>query len=283
MEYKAYNGGKRYKVYNGDTLYVLNMYKPLLACSVETGGDITLWNGDILHINEKMGVFDPWDSGDDYEGISFTLESGHQNIAYFLRPNANTWPYYIETGYGCFYDYSESVLYQEGNIIKIYDVDEENIYDIPEVFWAENYMSYYGIPLIGVIAIENGNWVLKSPNNTVYAGTTLTLASGEEIYISGISMCDPMGIYFTLSSGSACTAYYYGANGDWQSSNYWFGCMVPQNGDEIHIYAYPEGENIYDYSFDYSDESELAEMVPCLCVLTFNGTSWEITEDYSND
>ncbi len=80
MKYTIYYKGDKVKLFNDDYNYVINMYKAANAssCSVDTGGDITLSNGDILHINEKNG---PLDYEQNTYGIGFTLESGTNVVA----------------------------------------------------------------------------------------------------------------------------------------------------------------------------------------------------------
>ena len=63
------------KVYNGDHRYALNMCSTRIP--IETGGSISLPNGDTLFINEKYGTLH---DSPEYKGIDLSLASGHEFI-----------------------------------------------------------------------------------------------------------------------------------------------------------------------------------------------------------
>lgn len=295
FRYKVFYGDSLCKVYNDDCKYILNMFKKEggNSCPVDTGGEITLLNDDILYINEKMGIVDPWQSGDEYEGIGLALDSGDTFIVYCYMPSYNR---FQESGYGAIFDYPENRLYVEGTLLKIYDVEGYDWYELSDnynIFYREDGMARASIPCIGIIKLEDDEWVMLDSSSSYY-GTTVTLNSGEEIFISGISMEDGAGVYFTRDSGYQSISYYY-RDGDLvnQSSFGYFGeCGEPQEDDEIHIYDY--GDNYYDdpiwdghnpwqEHIDFSDEEMVSEYMPLLCVLKFDGDSWYADEDYSDD
>lgn len=281
--YRVYYAGTVCKAYNADSFCRTFMFKrdPGSNPTIEDGGDITLLNGDVLHINKKMGVLHPWGPDDEYEGIGLSLESGHTFITYCYIHDLDRWQ---ESGYGCIFDYSEDALYSEGSVLKIYDIEDAHSYDLNNdysIFNREDGMARAGIPCIGVIVIENGYWVLK-PAGSSYYGSTVTLASGEKIFVSGPSLEDgSTGIYYTRDSGYGSIAYYY-EDGELinHSSFGWFGkCHFPYSGCEIHIYDF--GDNEYDGAIwggqspweahiDFSDEKEVATYLPKLCVLSYN-------------
>ena len=290
MKYNVYYGDSRCVVYNTNVLYSLNMSveSSSPSCPVETGGSIPLSNGDTLFINERYGPLDPWETGSpEYEGIGLSLASGNAFIAYLLIPdNIEGWPQTQETGYGVFYDLN-NLEYNDGNIVKIYDLEVEDLYDMSpmpeEMYWQESKYLNYGISCTGVIIINGDNWELT--NDSRYVGKTLTLASGEEVYVSGPSMEDGIGIFFTLSSGRNNTSYYI-RDGEVlaHSSFNWFSQMIPENNDEIHIYVYDEGEDCYEFGdIPWYDESEVSSLIPLLCRLQVVNGEWTILEDHSND
>lgn len=286
MKYKVCYRNDRVKIFNTDVLYSLNMSveSSSPSCPVETGGSIPLSNGDTLFINERYGPLDPGQTGSpEYEGIGLSLASGNAFIAYLIIPiNVGQHPQCQETGYGVFYDLN-NFEYTNGNIIKIYDLEVDDLYDLTpeEMYWQESKYLNYGLSCTGVIIINGNNWELTSDSR--YVGKTLTLASSEEVYVSGPSMEDGIGIYFTLSSGGYNTSYYIrDSEIIAQSSNNWFSQMVPENNDEIHIYVYDEGD---DYSIlnDNFSEDYVSEIVPELCKLKVVNGEWTILEDHSND
>ena len=290
MKYKLYYNGDKCLLYNTDLLYTLNMYNPTggSSCSVETGGSIQLSNGDILYINEQYGPLYPWGPDDEYYGIGISLESGHATISYLmLCDNVGNWPQVQESGYGCFFDLSE-YEYDEGNILRIYDLEVDDLYDMspmPEgMYWHESAWLEYGVSCIGVLVIRNGNWELTTESR--YIGKTLTLSSGEDIFVSGPSMEDGIGVYFTLDSGRVNTSYYIRDGEILAHSSYnWFSPMIPEDGDEIHIYIYDEDEDYSEFGWDtpWWDEDYISELIPCLCKLIVVNGEWTILEDHSDD
>ena len=282
LEYRVYYNNSSYKVYDGNHKYVLNR---LNAVPVETGGSILLPNGDTLFINRKRGPLDPLGTGSyDYEGIGLSLASGNAFIAYLLIPiNIGQLSDHQETGYGAFYDLNE-YEYINGNIIKIYDLGVNDLYDLKPVdmYWCESNYLKYGLSCTGIIVLNGDNWELTSESR--YVGKTLSLASGEEVYVSGPSMEDGIGIYFTLSSGRTSTSYYI-RDGEIMahSSSNWFSSMIPENGDEIHIYVYNEGEDEYEFGQHnmWDNETYISGIIPELCKLKVVNGNWTILEDHS--
>lgn len=278
-KYKVYYNNSSFKVYNGDHRYALNMRSAKIP--VETGGSISLPNGDTLFINEKYGTLH---DSPEYKGIELSLASGNAFIAYLLIPgNIGQYSDHQETGYGVFYDLN-GYEYKDGNIIKIYDLGVNDLYDLtPEYMYGQesNYLKY-GLSCTGIIVINGDNWELTSESR--YVGKTLTLASGEEVYVSGPSMEDGIGIYFTLSSGRTSTSYYI-RDGEIlaHSSSNWFSSMLPENGDEIHIYVYNEGEDEYEFGQHnmWDNETYISGIIPELCELKVVNGEWTILEDNS--
>lgn len=282
MEYEVYYKNDLVEILNASDLCLL--FNPIPAsqsCPISTGGDITLANGDVLHINEQYGSLDAWDYGDGYEGIGLTLESGHGFISYLTYTSARGYEDQ-ESGYGIFFDLGGNE-YNEGNILRIYDFYPEDIYDVEHMFSGESDHVEYSVNCIAVLVVQDGNWVLTTEPR--YVGSTLTVASGEEFYVSGPSYEDGVGVYFTNSSGRESTSYYNrGSDNLAHSSHCWFSTMVPENGDEIHVYMWPEGE---DYmaagEANYSNESEIAAATPLYCSFKVVNNAWTILEDHSDD
>ena len=281
-KYKVYYNNSSYKVYGGNHKYVLNR---LNAVPVETGGSILLPNGDTLFINEKYGLLAPGlTDSHEHEGIELSLASGNAFIAYLLIPkNVGQYSSRQETGYGVFYDLNGSE-YLNGNIIKIYDLGVNDLYDLKPVdmYQYESDCLKYGLSCTGIIVLNGDNWELTSESR--YVGKTLTLVSGEEVYVSGPSAEDGIGIYFTLSSGRTSTSYYI-RNGEIlaHSSSNWFSSMLPENGDEIHIYVYNEGKDEYEFGQHnmWDNETYISGIIPELCELKVVNGEWTILEDNS--
>ena len=288
-KYRVYYNNNRYtsscKVYNGDHRYALKNYLSLKV-PVETGGGISLPNGDMLFINERYGLLDPGVTGSSERGgIGLSLASGNAFIAYLLIPkNVGQYSSRQETGYGVFYDLNGSE-YLNGNIIKIYDLGVNDLYDDlapKDMYQYESNCLKYGLSCTGIIVLKGDNWELIS--NSRYAGKTISLASGEEVYVSGPSAEDGIGIYFTLSSGRTSTSYYI-RDGEIlaHSSSNWFSSMLPKNGDEIHIYVYNEGEDEYEFGQHnmWDNETYISGIIPELCELKVVNGNWTILEDNS--
>lgn len=283
MKYKVY--------YKNDLVEILNSSNPCLLFNpsnptpaqrhpVSTGGDFTLANGDILHINEQYGSLDAW-SYDGDKGIGLTLESGHEFISYLIYTNSHGYGQQ-QSGYGVFYDLGGNE-YNEGNVLKIYDIYPTDAYGVQKMFDRENAHVQYSVNCIAVLVIQGGQWGLTTDPR--YVGQTVTVASGEEFYISGPSYEDGVGVYFTNSSGRANTTYYNrGSDNLAHSSSYWFSIIIPRNGDEIHVYMWPDGE---DYTtageVEYYIESEVAAIVPLYCSFKLIDSMWTVSEDHSND
>ena len=89
------------KVYNGDHRYALNMCSTRIP--IETGGSISLPNGDTLFINERMGWVDS-----NTRGIGLSLASGHEFIIWYYMAKLDRWQ---ESGFGCIYDFDENDMY----------------------------------------------------------------------------------------------------------------------------------------------------------------------------
>ena len=242
-------------------------------------------NGDILYINEEYGEFELWEST--YQGIQIYLDSGNEFISYLMIPsNLDSWPNSQESGYGVFYDLN-NLEYEDGNIIKVYDLGgDDQLYNHDAMWQRESSCRDYGINCTCVLVIKNGYWVLT--NESRYIGKTLTLASGDEIYVSGITKEDGIGLYFTNSNGRNTTAYYMRGTSQLAHTSFgWFSPMIPQNGDEIRIHMYAQGQgydNFYEeFDYTYSDEDVVETEAPLYCVLKVVDGEWTIEEDYSND
>ena len=290
-KYKVYYGDSKCQVYNTNCKYILNMYKADISnsCPISTGGDITLNNGDILHINSYYG-----DLGDDNYGIGLSLESGLGFISWLILPSSSSWPQGQESGYGCFYDLNDKE-YDEGNILRIYALPDDD-YDTLQ-YYGNNYECYWSeracmeyLDYLGSIIIVDDMWIFTE--DTQYAGTTVTLDSDEEIFISGPICKDGFGVYFTRSSGDEAFAYYFDDNDNMlaQTTNFWFGNQdgIPDAGYKIHIYDLGS-DGLYGFDWGpydtntlpYFDEDTIAEYAPLLCTLCYDGESWYIDEDYS--
>ena len=279
MKYKLYYNGSSCIVKGlNNQAYAVNLQKLHDGISVLTGGDYTLPNGDILHINEKDGPIEYW--GSEINGIEITLDSGREFIAYLSTVDGN---YAQESGVGIFYDLQWK--YDEYNILRIYYID-----DIYEGFhnYCETEARQAGTFCCAFV-IMNGYWAPTT--NTTYLGNTVTLLSGENVWVSGPTVADcydEAGVCFDRSTGAESFGYYY-RDGELlqETYNFWFGnandVCAPQNGDTIAIYTYTE--DAYEYAQSESDFSEetISEYAPLLCKLRFNSSLglWEIYEDAS--
>lgn len=111
--------------------------------------------------------------------------------------------------YGTFFDIGAE--YEEGNIIHIYDLSACDSYeDLKDSYYQneDKFVQHPGVVCNAVLVLQDNNWI--STNDPYYLGQSLTLHSGEEIYISGpMAECDDIGLYFTLSSGRTSLALYY--------------------------------------------------------------------------
>lgn len=291
MRYKVYfKGDKCLTSLKGDVC-ILDMFKQNISrtCPIETGGFITLNNGDTLYINEQYGPLDPWETGSpEYNGIGLTLASGLGFIAWLIMPDIDRGQ---ETGYGTFYDLGGHE-YDDGNILRIYALPDDDYDTLQEYgnegcYWDEGDCMRM-LNYLGTIIIDGDNWVYTEEPQ--YTGNTVILNSGEEVFVSGPICPDGIGVCFTLSSGRISTAYYYRSNDDEylaHSSYGWFSQMFPQDGDEIRIYVYDEGEDYDEFGYHnkWNDEEYIASIIPKLCVLGYDESiqEWVINEDYSND
>lgn len=237
---------------------------------VSTGGSFSLSNGDTLNINEEWGTFYYWEE-ETVEGINITLDSGDEFISYLISPVGH---YTFESGSGAFFDLNP--MYQEGDIIKVYDCEEAGgIYDAASDSFYEDVVASHA-ELVAVLVLRDGNWVLTS--DPMYVGQTIAVGN-EDVFISGLSDIDGFGLYFTRSSGRNSMGYYL-RNGSLvnETANGWFGTGMLQEGDTIHIYDL--GEDDYtilagssDY-FDYSSESDVAEALPLMASLRLSNGRW---------
>ena len=302
MRYQIYFKGDKCLASSKGDVCILDMYKAMpvsTSCPVSSGGYITLNNGDTLHINEQYGGLDPGGNGYiEYYGIGLSLESGNAFIAWLTIPSSTTWPQTQQTGYNCFYDLNNKE-YLEGNIIRIYALPDDDYETLQ--YYGESMSCYWNeancmanLNYLGTIVLTDDEWVFT--NETRYAGTTLTLDSGEEIFVSGPTAPDGFGIFYTRSSGNQAIAYYHRVNDDLiaESSNFWLSGPngLPRDGYYMNIYDL--GEDSYDddiwggeepWNMNFHDEDEISSHVPLLCVLEYNENdgAWYITEDYSND
>lgn len=266
-----YSENQKFKVYSGNQLYSIadNSISTDQYVSVDDGGQFTLANGDILYINEKYGPILP---EDERYGIKIELESGHFTSSYLIIPGG-VWQrgkyFSQQSGYGVFYDLNQ-YEYEVGNYIRVYDLAPE-VYDGDWQYYHEDFISSNN--LVAVIYLEEDNngdlyWHLVS--GPQYYGSTVEISEVDTIIVSGVSVHDGWSgpsVHFELESGNSSTAYYV-RNGECvnHSSNGWFGINPEgdyaysevQEGDEIHIYSYTNGDDYTNFSFsDYADESAL--------------------------
>ena len=276
FKYKVYYNNSLCKVYNGDHRYALNIFSTWIP--VETGGSISLPNGDTLFINERMGWVDS-----DTRGIGLSLASGHEFIIWYYMAKLDRWQ---ESGFGCIYDFDESDMYAEGNYMRIYyDLNGGIVYDQPyddlsqsERFGYDNGMSFI------TLVIHDGKWVLLD-NNPLYEGNIVTLFSGERIWISNRwgSQYDGSIICFSRNSGRGCFAYLkYRNNVINQTDSFWLGldCYL-DNDTSITIYEYGDDYmSAIDHSDDYSEEN-VSTYLRRLCIIRYNQdiSSWYVEED----
>ena len=280
FKYKIYHNNYLCKLYNSDHEYAL-MYSQKFP--VETGGKVVLPNGDILYINEKMGWAGDWAGAN---GISLSLASGNEFIIWYYMVKLDKWQ---ESGYGCIYDFNENDMYAEGNYMRIYyDFDGNSVYDQPytNLILRERFDYENSIPFITLV-IHDGMWIVAD-NNPLYDGNTVTLNSGEKIWISNRwgSQGDGSIICFSRDSGYGCFAYLkYNNNVINQTSNFWLGLNCPlDENTSITIYDYADDgyEHAIRYSADYSEEN-VSQYLNKLCVIWYSSktNSWCVEEDYS--
>lgn len=252
------------------------------VCSVEDGGSFILKNGDTLYINKQNGLLTHGPYGDEEcYGIELTLESGHEFIAVLLMPSQlNSWNQQQSSIYGTFFDINSE--YEEGNIIKLYDLDACNSYeDLPSYHYENEWIELSGITCNAVLVLQDEQWVLT--NEPKYVGYNVILNSGETIFISGLSSEDGIGIYFVISSGRANTALYYSNDREdyiFESSLGWFSPTIPAEGDMIDIFVYEEGDDYMQAEDDYSF-SHLEEIASHLCCIKMQNNEWTVIEDNS--
>lgn len=266
----------KFNIYAGANHEKFNIYSNIkMAVHIEnsqsvpvlTGGQFALQNGDTLYINAKNGTLTIYEE-EVYTGIGLSLESGNDFCSYLIIPTMKD---SYQSGYNAFYDIER--LYAEGNIIKVYDWSnsggiyetgsEDNDYDEPSVAGRST--------LIAIIVLEKGNWILK--NIDIYKGDTITLQN-EKLFISSLSAIElESAIYFTRSSGKECIAYYKrNSQVLAQSSNFWFGNLVPQNNDVITIYDLNNnGYEVMNYDFS---ESNAQNTFTLLATLIYNNGHW---------
>ena len=289
FKYKVYYNNSSCKVYNGNHKYALNMRKQNVSSKVpiETGGSISLPNGDTLFINERYGQLGPWGTGSPiYGGIGLSLASGNEFIVWYYMVELDRWQ---ETGYGVIFDWNEQDMYAEGNYMRIYyDLGGNSFYDQPyqSLFEDERFGYDNNIPFITLV-IHDGMWTVVD-NNPLYEGNIVTLNSGEKIWVSNRWGSQYYGsvICFSRDSGYGCFAYLkYNSNTINQTGSFWLGLDCPlDNNTSITIYDYGDAdyESAVHQSYDYSEEN-VSQYLGKLCVLRYNlSTSrWYIEEDYS--
>ena len=273
--------------------YSSNPYEILDSCSVIDGGELTLPNGDILYISPAD---EPIEQGGDAWGIKLSLESGNAFFAYLIAPGNGR---ALETAFGHFDGYhgleSSSLgeyAYAEGNILKVYCADIYECFEpIPGswIKYSEQDMDVQPDEQY-TIQIINSRWSLLATNP--YTGNTVTLNSGEKVFVSNISSVDYVdnrysGIYFTVDSGNACLGYYK-RDGDLihETANYYFEeVYMPTSDDTITIYEFEEGENYGSQGMSGSDfeEGHVEMFATKICVLGYNESTrrWHIIEDYT--
>ena len=281
-KYRVYYNNSSCKVYNGDHIYALNMCSTMIPIEIEKGGSISLPNGDTLLINERMGWVDS-----DTRGIGLSLASGHEFIIWYYMAKLDRWQ---ESGFGCIYDFDENDMYAEGNYMRIYyNLGGGSVYDSPySSLWESERFGYdNNIPFITLV-IHDGMWTVVD-NNPLYEGNTVTLNSGEKIWVSnrwGSQYYGSSIICFSRDSGYGCFAYLkYNSNTINQTGSFWLGLDCPlDNNTSITIYDYgnTDYENAIHQSYDYSEEN-VSQYLGKLCVLRYNlsTSSWYVEEDYS--
>ena len=268
------------KVYNGDHRYALNMCSTRIP--IETGGSISLPNGDTLFINEKYGVLH---DSPEYKGIDLSLASGHEFIIWYYVVKLDIWQ---ESGYGCVYDFDENAMYAEGNYMRIYyNLGGGSVYDSPySSLWENERFGYdNNIPFITLV-IHDGKWTVVD-NNPLYEGNIVTLNSGERIWISNRwGSRDESIICFSRESGHNCFAYLkYRNDVINQTNSFWLGlnCYL-DNDTSITIYDYSADDymSAIGHSDDYSEES-VSKYSYRLCVIRYdlNTSRWYVEEDNS--
>jgi len=276
MKYKIYYNGSICKPtdYTG-AKFVVNLGTGTTAVSVDNGGSFPLPNGDTLIFNRKNGYLPA--SG--ARGIGLTLESGHEFIAVLTTiDGSNT----FEAGFGMIYDFDW--MYDNNNILKIYYIDD--IYEIESSYSEHNIR--VNSSLCYTFIIQNGYWQLTEIPQ--YAGTNLTLNSGEVIWVSGpaCAVNQEPGVCFTRSSGAEAFGFYYRDQELLQETcNFYFGdyhgVAAPQDGDDIAIYEYTE--DAYEYACDHQwtfTEDIISECATLLCRLRYSGGQSRWTVIYDN-
>lgn len=266
------------KVYNGDHRYALNMCSTRIP--VETGGSISLPNGDTLFINERMGWIDS-----NYRGIGLSLASGHEFIIWYYIAKLDRWQ---ESGFGCIYDFDENDMYAEGNYMRIYyNLGGDSVYDSQyRSLWESERFAFDNRVSFITLVIHDGTWIVAD-NTPLYEGNTVTLNSGERIWISNRwgSQDDGSIICFSRDSGHNCFAYLkYRNNVINQTNSFWLGlnCYL-DNDTSITIYDYGDDYmSAIGHSEDYS-EKNVSKYLNRLCVIRYNSStsSWYVEEDNS--
>lgn len=236
---------------------------------VSTGGSFVLTNGDILTINAEGDPFETvW--GDEIDGIGMTLDSGHEFVSFLICETENA---FLETGYGTFYDVD--YLYEEGNVIRVYDCGDDLYGD--EGNYDEDQVSKRAT-LVATLSLQNGEWVLLTGADQF--GQSFTLSNGETLWISGLAaVCDGPGFYYTRSSGETSFAYYesYGSV-VLETCSEWFGLFEePHLDDRIRIYDGDIYEAITDEN--YMDEQQAQANADLLAELAYGEDGkWHIIE-----
>lgn len=277
-KYRIYYNNSSYEVYNGNHRYALNMYSTRIP--VETGGSISLPNGDTLIINERMGWVDS-----NTRGIGLSLASGHEFIIWYYMAKLDRWQ---ESGFGCIYDFDENDMYAEGNYMRIYNLRGDSVYDSPyRSLWESERFAFDNKVSFITLVIHDGKWVLVD-NTPLYEGNIVTLNIGERIWISNRwgSKNDGSIICFSRDSGRSCFAYLkYRSNVINQTKSFWLGlnCYL-DNDTSITIYDYGDDDykSAIDHSDDYSEEN-VSKYSYRLCVIRYNSStsSWYVEEDNS--
>lgn len=130
--------GKFLKNTNGIFLGLIEV-SVIARVPVSTGGNFTMANGDIFHI-------DPMSQ----DAINFSLMSGMETSA-FYEWNGNI----QQTGFGTIYDYSDLYDY-DGSELRVY----ESPYELSNQIGSEQeqlYIQYCGEPII-VLRLNAGYW-----------------------------------------------------------------------------------------------------------------------------
>lgn len=293
-----------YKIYSNNELFKIPGFKPGILpkvqyAFVETGGSFTLKDGDILHIDPKWSTIDVSGDGENlYQGIVMSLESGSNFCAYYIDLEHEAG---LQTGYNWFWE-DVYPLYNIGNILKIYKLDEEvgDPYEFTaDGSFSEESVIARGCYLAGVLTIVDDSgelkWKLLNPSSSEFAQydkNVIQLESfNDAITISGIAMVNwgsELGVCYTLDSGIESFGFYYSdfdaglETFNRQTYLGLFGGVIPKTGDIITIYRNAGGIDYSVFNEDgWNDPDAIIENIETVfgsnpIVLEYNGYKWQL-------